>query len=111
MLPVIMRPSLSGSELRADRHGPLPRTLTVAVCLLGDQTGVSLRSSNIFKKTPREKRKLQRGEWRKYRRAAAREQQRAIERMFGSQGPASAVRKIDPTTGEVVGIIEAHPVR
>jgi len=28
--------------------------------------------------------------------------------IFGSQGPASAVRKIDPKTGQVVAIIDAH---
>jgi hypothetical protein len=30
----------------------------------------------------------------------------AYEKLFGSQGPASPVRKIDPTTGEVIVIIK-----
>jgi hypothetical protein len=30
----------------------------------------------------------------------------AYEQLFGSQGPASPVRKIDPTTGEVIAIIK-----
>ena len=31
---------------------------------------------------------------------------RANERLFGSQGAASPVRKIDPVTGEVIAIIK-----
>jgi hypothetical protein len=40
-----------------------------------------------------------------YRSEATAEYKRAIDRMFGSQGAASPVRKIDPATGRVVEII------
>jgi hypothetical protein len=41
-----------------------------------------------------------------YRSAAAAAYKRALERLYGSQGAASAVRKIDPVTGEVIAILE-----
>jgi hypothetical protein len=41
-----------------------------------------------------------------YRAAATAEYERAFERLFGSQGAASPVRRIDPVTGEVIGIID-----
>ena len=41
-----------------------------------------------------------------YRAEAKAEFKRAYERLFGSQGGASPVRKIDPKTGEVIGIIK-----
>jgi len=41
-----------------------------------------------------------------YRAAATAEYKRAFERLFGSQGAASPVRRIDPVTGEVIGIID-----
>ena len=43
-----------------------------------------------------------------YRTTAAVEYKRAFERLFGSQGAASPVRKIDPVTGEVIEIIPAR---
>ena len=43
-----------------------------------------------------------------YRTAATAEYKRAFERLFGSQGAASPVRKIDPVTGAVIEIIPAH---
>jgi len=41
-----------------------------------------------------------------YRAEASAEFKRAYERLFGSQGAASPVRKIDPATGEVIAVIE-----
>ena len=41
-----------------------------------------------------------------YRKKANAAFQRAYEQLFGSQGAASPVRKIDPVTGEVIGIIK-----
>ena len=40
-----------------------------------------------------------------YQSEATAEYKRAIDRMFGSQGAASPVRKIDPATGRVVEVI------
>jgi len=41
-----------------------------------------------------------------YRKKANAAFKRAYEQLFGSQGAASPVRKIDPVTGEVIGIIK-----
>jgi hypothetical protein len=41
-----------------------------------------------------------------YRRAAKEARRRALERIYGSLGAASSVRKIDPVTGKVIAIIE-----
>ena len=43
-----------------------------------------------------------------YAKIAAAARKDAEERSFGSQGAASAVRRIDPCTGEVVAVILAH---
>jgi hypothetical protein len=44
---------------------------------------------------------------RAYKRRAAREYEKALERMlFGSLGGASPVRKIDPKTGDVIAVID-----
>jgi hypothetical protein len=40
-----------------------------------------------------------------YRSEASIAHKRAYERLFGSQGAASSVRKIDPVTGEVIAVI------
>ena len=40
--------------------------------------------------------------------AASVEFKRAYERLFGSQGAASPVRKIDPVTGKVIAVIPAR---
>src|SRR5262249_50825008 len=54
------------------------------------------------------------GDWARYKQTAVRqtaaiEYKRAEEkRLYGSQGAASTVRKIDPLTGEVVAIIPAR---
>jgi len=70
-----------------------------------------MRSSNIFKKTnvrnKKQETKLGHG-IRDYRKQAVEARKRAIESLFGSQGPASSVRKIDPKTGRVIEIIDAH---
>jgi len=70
-----------------------------------------MRSSNIFKKTnvrkKKQETKLGHG-FRDYRKQAVEARKRAIESLFGSQGPASSVRKIDPKTGRVIEIIDAH---
>jgi hypothetical protein len=64
------------------------------------------RPTNIFKRTgqrkehPVVKRKA-------YKRHAAAEYKKALEnRLFGSLGGASPVRKIDPKTGKVVAVID-----
>jgi hypothetical protein len=41
-----------------------------------------------------------------YRAKASAEFKRAYEQLFGSQGAASPVRKIDPVTGEVIAVIK-----
>jgi len=45
-----------------------------------------------------------------YLRDAAVARRHAKERWYGSQGPASPVRRIDPITGVVIEIIPARPV-
>ena len=46
---------------------------------------------------------------RKYRSKATAEYQRSLEKtLFGTLGPASPVRKIDPATGKVLAIIKPH---
>jgi len=67
----------------------------------------SMRPSKILKKTSRRKKKKS-GNGFQYRKIAAAARKRAIDRLFGSQGPASPIRKIDPKTGQVMAIIEAH---
>lgn len=67
-----------------------------------------MRPSTILKKTARPKKKKKTPSRQKYWRDAVSERKRAIDNLFGSQGPASPVRKIDPKTGEVVAIIEPH---
>ncbi len=64
-----------------------------------------MRSSFLFKKkrTNKTNPKLKRG----YRKEANAAFKRAYERLSGSQGGASPVRKIDPATGEVIGIIHS----
>jgi len=64
-----------------------------------------MRSSFLFKKkrTRKTTPKLKRG----YRAKANAEFKRAHDRLYGSQGGASPVRKIDPATGAVIGIIKA----
>jgi hypothetical protein len=69
-----------------------------------------MRSAAVLKKTHRRKKgsKGSKGS-RKYRSTAAAEYQRALEKtLFGSLGPASPVRKIDPSTGKVLAIIKPH---
>jgi len=63
--------------------------------------GVSMQHTALFSKTRRKTKRARRGEqWT----LAAR--QRARDRtLYGSLGPASACRKIDPVTGEVVAVI------
>jgi hypothetical protein len=69
----------------------------------------SMRPSKFLNKTVRPKKNRKpAGSFRNYKKVADAERQRAIERIFGSQGPASAVRKIDPETGQVVATIDAH---
>ena len=65
---------------------------------------MSMRNTALFSKTKRTKKRAGR---RKSRSLAA--DQRALDhRLYGSLGPASACRKIDPKTGEVVGVIPAR---
>jgi hypothetical protein len=67
-----------------------------------------MRPSTILKKTTHPKKKRGRKNLQDYRKIAAAERDRAIARMFGTQGPASSVRKIDPKTGRVIAIIEIN---
>jgi hypothetical protein len=60
----------------------------------------------LFSKTKRQKKHPRRTS--KYMVAAAAAYQQALERKYGSLGPASAVRKIDPATGEVLATIPAR---
>ena len=61
----------------------------------------------LFSKTKRQKKHPRRTK--EYMAAAAAAYQRALERKYGSLGPASAVRKIDPATGEVVACVYRKP--
>jgi hypothetical protein len=62
----------------------------------------------IFKKTPRAQRLAARRKT-TYRQKGDAAEYRARDRfVFGSLGPASAVRRIDPITGEVVGVIDRN---
>jgi hypothetical protein len=65
--------------------------------------GVSMKSTALYSKTRRKKKRSRRDKcW------SCAAYQRAIERrVYGSQGPASAVRKIDPATGQVMAVIPA----
>jgi len=68
-----------------------------------------MRSSNFFKRAARrQKKKKEPGNgFRNHQKLAAAERERSIARLFGSQGAASAVRKIDPKTGKVIAVIDA----
>ena len=59
-----------------------------------------MRPSLLYKKKPRKKRKPG------ARAEASAAFKRANEQLFGSQGGASPVRKINPVTGEVIAIIK-----
>jgi len=62
-----------------------------------------LRSTNLFEKNrlPQKKRKkARRAGWKKY-------HSEMQSKFYGSLGAASAVRKIDPLTGEVIATIPA----
>ena len=45
-------------------------------------------------------------QWKAYRRAANEARRRALERIYGSLGAASPVRKIDPVIGKIIAIIK-----
>jgi len=45
-----------------------------------------------------------------YRAHAAKEFAQAFERLFGSQGAASPVRRIDPITGNVIETLAPRPI-
>jgi hypothetical protein len=66
-----------------------------------------MRPSLFLGKKPRRKNNRKR-RTAAYRATASTEYKRAFDRLFGSQGAASPVRKIDPVTGEVIGIIPAR---
>jgi hypothetical protein len=69
-----------------------------------------MRPIKIFDKTRRRK---TRPKLRKvaYKQRAAAEYVQALERqMFGSLGAASPVRRIDPTTGQIVAVIDPKSV-
>ena len=63
-----------------------------------------MRPSLLYKK--RRTRKTRTKQKPSYRAEASAEFKRAYERLFGSQGAASPVRKIDPVTGEVIAVIK-----
>jgi len=66
---------------------------------------VVMRSASVLKKTHRRKKGCKPS--RKYRSIASAEYERALEKTkYGSLGPASPVRQIDPATGEVVATVE-----
>ena len=65
-----------------------------------------MRPTNLYKKKSTHKTRARRT--RGYRTAANAAFERAHEQLFGSQGGASPVRKIDPKTGEVIEIIKKN---
>jgi hypothetical protein len=66
-----------------------------------------MRPSLILNKKRRRK-AVRKGGTSQYRTAATTEYKRAFDKLFGSQGAASPVKRIDPVTGEVIEIIPAH---
>jgi hypothetical protein len=63
-----------------------------------------MRPTNIFNNSRRKKRKT--GNYNAYKQQAAAEYKQALERLLlGSSGAASPVKKIDPTTGAVIEIL------
>jgi hypothetical protein len=63
------------------------------------------RPTNIFNKSRRRKHRPV-ANLRAYKTQAAKEYQKTLDKsVFGSLGPASPVKRIDPRTGEVVEII------
>jgi len=68
-----------------------------------------MRSASVLKKTHRRKKGSKPS--RSYRSTAAAEYEHALEkRKYGSLGPASPVRKIDPATGKVVATVKPQIV-
>ena len=63
-----------------------------------------MRPTLLYQKKPTRKAKAKRPP--KYRAEAKAAFKAAYENVFGSQGAASPVRKIDPVTGEVIAIIK-----
>jgi len=63
-----------------------------------------MRSATVLKKTHRRKKGPKPS--RRYRSTATAEYELALEKKFGTLGPASPVRKIDPATGEMLAIIK-----
>jgi hypothetical protein len=63
-----------------------------------------MRPTNIFNKSRRKNRKT--GNYKAYKQQAAAEYKQALERLLlGSSGVASPVKKIDPTTGVTIEIL------
>jgi hypothetical protein len=63
-----------------------------------------MRPTNIFNNSRRKKRKT--GNYNAYKQQAAAEYKQALERLLlGSSGAASPVKKIDPTAGAVIEIL------
>jgi hypothetical protein len=63
-----------------------------------------MRPTNIFNKSRRKNRKT--GNYKAYKEQAAAEYKQALERLLlGSSGAASPVKKIDPTTGAIIEIL------
>jgi hypothetical protein len=63
-----------------------------------------MRPTNIFNNSRRKKRKI--GNYNADKQQAAAEYKQALERLLlGSSGAASPVKKIDPTTGAVIEIL------
>jgi hypothetical protein len=63
-----------------------------------------MRSTRLYRKTRTRKTAPKRKPG--YRAEAKAEFKRAYDRLYGSQGGASPVRKIDPITGQVIAVIE-----
>jgi hypothetical protein len=63
-----------------------------------------MRPTNIFNKSRRKNRKT--GNYKAYKEQAAAEYKQALERLLlGSSGAASPVKKIDPTTGAIIEML------
>jgi hypothetical protein len=64
-----------------------------------------MRPTNIFNKSRRKNRKKT-GNYKAYKQQAAAEYKQALERLLlGSSGATSPVKKIDPTTGAIIEIL------
>jgi hypothetical protein len=67
-----------------------------------------MRPSRLYQKKKTKRKPASVKSFRQYRRTAVAEYKLAVERVFGSQGAASSVRRIDPKTGKVLEVFDPN---